>query len=29
MAKTKKPQDIDGYLSQFPADVKTVWFFAW
>ena len=24
MAKTQKPQDIDGYISQFPADVQTV-----
>ena len=24
MANTQKPQDIDGYISQFPADVQTV-----
>jgi uncharacterized protein YdhG (YjbR/CyaY superfamily) len=24
VAKTKKPQDIDGYISQFPADVQAV-----
>ena len=24
MAKTKKPQDIDGYISQFPADVQAI-----
>ena len=24
MAKTKKPTDIEGYISQFPADVQVV-----
>src|SRR5437762_14158979 len=24
MAKTQKPTDIDGYISQFPADVRAV-----
>jgi uncharacterized protein YdhG (YjbR/CyaY superfamily) len=24
MAKTHKPQDIDGYISQFPADVQAI-----
>jgi uncharacterized protein YdhG (YjbR/CyaY superfamily) len=24
MAKTQKPTDIDGYISQFPADVQAV-----
>ncbi len=24
MAKPKKAQDIDGYISQFPADVRTI-----
>jgi uncharacterized protein YdhG (YjbR/CyaY superfamily) len=24
MAKTQKPQDIDGYISQFPADVQAM-----
>jgi uncharacterized protein YdhG (YjbR/CyaY superfamily) len=24
VAKTKKPTDIDGYISQFPADVQAV-----
>ena len=24
MAKTQKPQDIDGYISQFPADVQAI-----
>jgi uncharacterized protein YdhG (YjbR/CyaY superfamily) len=24
MAKTQKPSDIDGYISQFPADVQAV-----
>jgi uncharacterized protein YdhG (YjbR/CyaY superfamily) len=24
MAKTQKPKDIDGYISQFPADVEAV-----
>src|SRR5262245_63594416 len=24
MAKTKKPIDIDGYISQFPADVQEI-----
>jgi uncharacterized protein YdhG (YjbR/CyaY superfamily) len=24
MAKSKKPKDIDGYISQFPADVQAI-----
>ncbi len=24
MAKTQQPQDIDGYISQFPADVRAI-----
>src|SRR5690349_7389740 len=24
MAKTQKPKDIDGYISQFPADVQAI-----
>jgi uncharacterized protein YdhG (YjbR/CyaY superfamily) len=24
MSKTRKPQDIDGYISQFPADVQAI-----
>jgi uncharacterized protein YdhG (YjbR/CyaY superfamily) len=24
MAKVQKPQDIDGYISQFPADVQAI-----
>src|SRR6476661_6641224 len=24
MAKPQKPKDIDGYISQFPADVQTI-----
>jgi len=24
LAKTQKPQDIDGYISQFPADVQAI-----
>ncbi len=24
MAKAKRPQDIDGYISQFPADVQAI-----
>ena len=24
MAKAQKPQDIDGYISQFPADVQAI-----
>lgn len=24
MAKAKRPKDIDGYISQFPADVKAI-----
>src|SRR5215467_2023557 len=24
MAKTQKPQDIDGYISQLPADVQAI-----
>ena len=24
MAKPKKPKDIDGYISQFPADVQAI-----
>ncbi len=24
MAKPQKPQDIDGYISQFPADMRAI-----